>query len=77
MGRLGLLTFATIFLASSALAHGGGIDRCGGHNNRKTGQYHVHHGWKYCACHPEAERCAPREQEPDEPQEEAESSDPG
>ncbi len=30
--------------ASIALAHGGGVDGQGGHNNRRAGNYHVHRG---------------------------------
>jgi hypothetical protein len=54
------LVALTAFFASSpiaALAHGGGLDRCGGHTNRKTGQYHVHNSALYCACHPDAPGC--------------------
>ncbi len=29
-------------LSDEAVAHGGGLDRCGGHYNRKTGLYHRH-----------------------------------
>ena len=27
--------------------HGGGLDKCGGHNDRKRGGYHYHQG-PYC-----------------------------
>ena len=33
---------AEVVSASEAVAHGGGLDRCGGHHNRKTGYYHRH-----------------------------------
>lgn len=33
---------ATIFVAGNAVAHGGGLDKNGGHFNRKTGEYHCH-----------------------------------
>lgn len=33
-----------IMLPSLALAHGGGLDGYGGHNNRKQGGYHFHRG---------------------------------
>jgi hypothetical protein len=26
------------------LEHGGGLDKCGGHNDRKNGSYHYHQG---------------------------------
>lgn len=39
-------TAGQILLAShnhdEVLEHGGGLDQCGGHYNRKTGQYHYH-----------------------------------
>ena len=46
-------------LAAGSLifSHGGGLDRCGGHTNRKTGGYHVHNQAAYCVCHPEATGC--------------------
>jgi hypothetical protein len=37
------LTFFLLSLyAATASAHGGGLDGNGGHNNRKTGEYHCH-----------------------------------
>lgn len=33
-----------LMLPSLALAHGGGLDGYGGHNNRKQGGYHFHRG---------------------------------
>lgn len=33
-----------LLLPSLALAHGGGLDGYGGHNNRKQGGYHFHRG---------------------------------
>lgn len=38
-------------------AHGGGLDKCGGHKNKKAGGYHVHNKAKYCACNPRAAEC--------------------
>lgn len=40
-----------------ARAHGGGIDKCGGHKEKKTGGYHVHNVAKFCACNPTADLC--------------------
>jgi hypothetical protein len=40
-----------------AFAHGGGIDKCGGHRDKKRGGYHVHQHAKYCGCHPDAPEC--------------------
>lgn len=54
---IGLVCAAGISL-SVILAHGGGLDRCGGHNDRKHGGYHVHNWTTYCGCHPEAAECA-------------------
>lgn len=34
----------TIVVATPALAHGGGLNAQGCHNNRKTGDYHCHRG---------------------------------
>ena len=31
-------------------AHGGGLDQCGGHYNRKTGQYHIHRYYDDVKC---------------------------
>lgn len=53
-------TLVFLFLSSSAYAHGGGIDKCGGHNDRKKGGYHVHQQAKYCACNPTAKSCSKR-----------------
>ncbi len=44
-----LLIFSIAFmvpLPSLTFAHGGGLDASGGHNNRKTGEYHCHR----CPC---------------------------
>ena len=43
---------------SKVFAHGGGLDSCGGHNDKKHGGYHVHNMALYCGCHPEAADCA-------------------
>ena len=40
---LTVLLFSCIW-ASTASAHGGGMDGYGGHNNRKAGNYHFHKG---------------------------------
>ena len=37
-------------LSHEALAHGGGLDRCGGHLNRKTGSYHRHRNRGGASC---------------------------
>ena len=37
-------------LSHEALAHGGGLDRCGGHHNRKTGSYHRHRNRGGASC---------------------------
>lgn len=40
-----LLILAALLLAALALiAHGGGLDSYGGHNDRKNGGYHFHRG---------------------------------
>ena len=40
MNRIPLLLF--LVHSGFAVAHGGGLDGSGGHNNRKTGEYHCH-----------------------------------
>lgn len=44
-------------LASAVYGHGGGLDRCGGHHDRKHGGYHLHNMVLYCACLPEGRGC--------------------
>ena len=44
-------------ICSSALAHSGRTDKCGGHNDRKHGGYHVHNISKYCSCYPNSDLC--------------------
>jgi micrococcal nuclease len=53
------LGLAVFFGSPPAGAHGGGLDGCGGHNDRKRGGYHVHNHALYCQCYPEADGCAP------------------
>ena len=52
-----------LLLSQIALAHGGGLDRCGGHHNRKQGGYHIHSVAKYCACYPDKDGCKPKERD--------------
>jgi hypothetical protein len=39
---LPMLSALLVLATSSAFAHGGGFDRYGCHNNRRTGDYHCH-----------------------------------
>lgn len=55
--RILVVLVLTFFTISTAMAHSGRTDRCGGHNDRKRGGYHVHDKTKYCACNPDAEIC--------------------
>lgn len=57
------LVFLSLLLTTLALAHGGRTDRCGGHNDRKHGGYHIHKMGKYCACYPDAAECKSGESE--------------
>ena len=67
MLRKRLATIALLAVASAlatdalgpvvAYAHSGGLDRCGGHRDRKRGGYHVHNLARYCACYPKGEGC--------------------
>lgn len=53
-------TVAAVFLCLvplGAFGHGGGVDKCGGHKDKKSGGYHVHNRVRYCACHPKSEEC--------------------
>lgn len=56
-------------LAGPVFAHGGGLDKCGGHRDRKQGGYHVHDQIKYCSCNPQSENCSAkgeRERDPEQ-----------
>lgn len=57
MDRLVLVLTFGLFLPEIGYAHGGGLDSCGGHNDRKRGGYHVHRMPNYCACYPEQAVC--------------------
>ena len=39
---LKLVIFTLYWCSATASGHGGGLDGSGGHNNRKTGEYHCH-----------------------------------
>jgi len=57
---------ALVFLAAAidtASAHGGGLDVCGGHHDRKNGTYDVHNWALYRNCHPNTGK--PAESTPD------------
>ena len=58
-----------MFFAGPVFAHGGGLDKCGGHKDRKQGGYHVHDQAKYCSCNPQSESCSAkgdRERKPEQ-----------
>jgi hypothetical protein len=55
-----LLPLALMIASASALAHPGGLDKCGGHNDKQRGGYHVHDKQKYCACNPSSGECSQR-----------------
>jgi hypothetical protein len=57
MKRILILCVFVLFAATSVFAHGGRTDKCGGHNDRKHGGYHIHNYSKYCACYPDAPEC--------------------
>lgn len=52
-----LLISVGLCLPALGYAHGGGLDSCGGHHDRKRGGYHVHRMANYCACYPEEAIC--------------------
>ena len=45
-----VVLLAVCLMSEPVLGHGGGLDRCGGHNNRKSGGYHVHNHALAAAC---------------------------
>ncbi|MEZ4337366.1 MAG: hypothetical protein R3B82_12155 [Sandaracinaceae bacterium] len=45
-----------MWLASGAEAHGGGLNRCGCHHVRRTGECHCHQD-RGCGCDCEPDRC--------------------
>lgn len=47
---------AGALIASSAEAHGGGLNRCGSHHNRRTGECHCHQD-RGCGCECQPSRC--------------------
>lgn len=59
-----VLIAAICLSTGTALAHGGGLDKCGGHKDKKRGGYHVHKVAKYCACNPKAAECTAVEKAP-------------
>ena len=42
--KLCLIVFGTLLVVQQVMAHGGGLNSEGCHNNRKTGDYHCHRG---------------------------------
>jgi len=61
--RWSVLLIGVLCLPGVGFAHGGGLDSCGGHHDRKRGGYHVHRIANYCACHPEETVCKERSSE--------------
>jgi hypothetical protein len=53
--------------SSPAVAHHGGVDSCGGHNDRARGGYHAHDDAKYRACYPNSHADPPRASDWPEP----------
>lgn len=55
------LALALILFPAIVHAHGGGLNRCGCHFNRKTGECHCHRPWRGCGCACQDEdRCKPK-----------------
>lgn len=42
LNSIKLIILSLLLIASAAIAHGGRLDSTGGHNNRKTNEYHCH-----------------------------------
>lgn len=40
-----IITILTLLITTPSIAHPGGLDDYGGHNDRSTGEYHYHHGY--------------------------------
>jgi hypothetical protein len=53
--------------SSPAVAHNGGTDSCGGHNDRARGGYHVHNDAQYRACYPNSSADPPKASDWPEP----------
>lgn len=53
---LGVAAGSMLVAAPSAEAHGGGLNRCGCHFNRKTGECHCHQN-RGCGCECEPASC--------------------
>lgn len=51
-----LLAIGAVGLAPSASAHGGGLNSCGCHFNRRTGECHCHQD-RACGCECQPPRC--------------------
>ena len=49
-----------------ARAHGGGLNACGCHFNRKTGECHCHQSWG-CGCECQARSCDTKREKPRKP----------
>jgi hypothetical protein len=67
-----LIFILMMFLAGPLFAHGGGLDKCGRHKDKKQGGYHVHDHAKYCSCNPQYENCSSkggRERKPEQSKE--------
>ena len=46
MNKLSILSLILALVPAAAIAHGGGLNKEGCHNNRQTGGYHCHRGAK-------------------------------
>jgi hypothetical protein len=68
--RPAALLFALVLVGlpeTLAQAHGGGLNACGCHFNRKTGECHCHQNWG-CGCECQDSSCnAKREPKPHKP----------
>jgi hypothetical protein len=69
-----LIFILMMFLAGPVFAHGGGLDKCGGHKDRKQGGYHVHDQTKYCSCYPQSENCTAKDDRESKPEQKDKSA---
>ncbi len=56
--RIACFVLALLLLPAPAIAHGGGLNACGCHFNRKTGECHCHRNYG-CGCECQPSSCEP------------------
>ena len=72
MARVAVLLMACLWIPAPALAHGGGLDRNGGHHDRQRGGYHCHREPCFSRERAERDEEPPPERDEEEPREDPE-----